>query len=50
MRDGISGQDVLTLILAWAAVYASSVGIHETAVKVESVLTGSTNESGPDIP
>lgn len=50
MRDGIAGQDILTLILAWAAVYAASVGIHETAVKVENVVRDATNATGPDAP
>ena len=50
MRDGITGQDILTLILAWAAVYTSSVGIHETAVKVENVVRGDTDPAGPDAP
>lgn len=50
LRDGISGQDILTLILAWAALYAASVGVHETAVKVQDIVQGTTNEGGPDAP
>lgn len=50
MRDGVTGQDILTLILATAAIYAASVGIHETAVKVERIVTGETDPTGPDAP
>lgn len=48
LRDGISGQEVLVVILAWANLYSAAVGVHETAVKVQAVMTGGTNPSGPD--
>ena len=42
------GQDILVIILAWLNIYTSAVGVHETAVKVQDVVSGNTNPSGPD--
>lgn len=48
VRDGISGQEILIVILAWANLYTASVGVHETAVKVQAVMSKSTDPAGPD--
>lgn len=49
LRDGITGQDILTLVLAWAGLYAASVGVHETTVKAQAVLSARTDPTGPDV-
>jgi hypothetical protein len=46
--DGINAQEVLVVILSWLGLYTASVGVHETAVKVERIATGTTNPTGPD--
>lgn len=48
IRDGLSGQDILTIILAWLGIYTSAVGVHETAAKVQNIVQGTTNPVGPD--
>lgn len=48
LRDGVSGADVLIIVLAWANLYAASIGVHETAAKVQNVLQNKTNPAGPD--
>lgn len=48
IADGISGQDVLIIILAWANLYTASIGVHETAVKAQNIMQGTTNPGGPD--
>lgn len=48
LRDGISGADVLMLILSYFNLYAASIGVHETAVKVTAIARGTTNPAGPD--
>lgn len=50
LRDGVSGQDVLVIIMSWLGLYTASVGVHETAVKVQNVIQGTTNPTGPDAP
>jgi hypothetical protein len=48
LADGLDPEDVLVVILSWLGLYTASVGVHETAVKVERIATGTTNPSGPD--
>lgn len=48
IRDGINAQDVLIVILAWANLYTASIGVHETAVKAQNIVQGTTNPTGPD--
>lgn len=47
-EDGLQGGDILVIILAVFNIYAASVGIHETAAKVENIVAGTTNPVGPD--
>ena len=44
------GQDVLVIVLAWVNIYAASIGVHETAIKVQSIVSNSTTPDGPDGP
>ena len=48
IQDGISAQDVLIVVLAWANLYTASIGVHETAVKAQNIVQGTTNPAGPD--
>lgn len=48
LRDGVSGGDVLVIVLAVFNVYAASIGVHETVSKIGRVASGSTDPSGPD--
>ena len=48
VMDGIAAQDLLMILLAWSALYAASVGVHETAVKVQRIASGTTNPVAPD--
>lgn len=46
--DGVSGQDVLIVVLATVGLYTASIGVHETVVKAERIVSGTTNTTGPD--
>ena len=46
--DGVNAQEVLTVFLAWFGLYTASVGVHETAAKVQRAVSGTTNPTGPD--
>lgn len=46
--EGITAAEVFVLLLSWVGLYAASVGIHESAVKVQAVVQGTTNPAGPD--
>lgn len=48
LTDGASGQDVFIIFLSWLGLYTSAVGIHETAVKAQRIVQGTTNPTGPD--
>jgi len=48
LNDGISGADVLLIVLSIFNVYAAAIGVHETAVKVQNIAQGTTNPDGPD--
>lgn len=49
LNDGVQGGDILVVILAVLNVYAASVGVHETAAKVEHAVRGTTDPTGPDV-
>ena len=46
--NGVNAQEVLTVFLAWFGLYTASVGVHETAAKVQRAVSGTTNPTGPD--
>ena len=48
LEDGVSAGDVFLILLSVVGLYTASVGVHETAVKVQRIATGSTNPDGPD--
>lgn len=48
LRDGVTGQDVFVIFLSWFGLYAAAVGTHETAVKAQNIVQGTTNPTGPD--
>ena len=48
LSDGVDGADILLIVLSILNVYAASIGVHETAVKVQNISQGTTNPSGPD--
>lgn len=48
LADGLDGNDVLLIILSILGVYTSAIGVHETAAKVQRVMSGTTNPTGPD--
>jgi hypothetical protein len=46
--DGVSGADILVVVLAIVGLYTASVGVHETVSKVQRIASGTTDPSGPD--
>lgn len=48
LTDGVDAADVLLIFLSFVGLYTASVGIHETAVKAQSIIQGTTNPTGPD--
>lgn len=46
--DGVTAQEIFTVLLATFGLYSASVGVHETAVKVQNIMQGTTNPTGPD--
>lgn len=48
LADGFDGQDVLIIILSVLGLYTASVGVHETAAKIQRAVTTGTDPSGPD--
>lgn len=48
IRDSISGQDILVIVLSWLGIYTASVGVHETVSKVQRITSGTTDPDGPD--
>jgi len=48
IADGINAQDVLVIILSWLGLYTASIGVHESAVKVQRIASGTNNPAGPD--
>ena len=48
LEDGLDAQDVFIIILSVFNIYAASVGIHESAVKIQRIASGTTNRAGAD--
>jgi len=48
LSDGVNAGEVLKIALATLGVYTASIGVHETAVKVQRIASGTTNPTGPD--
>ena len=48
LRDGTSGNDILKIVLAVVGLYTASIGVHETAAKVQRIAESRTNPTGPD--
>lgn len=48
LSNGLSGADVLLILLSVLNVYAAAIGVHETTAKIQRVASGSTNPAGPD--
>lgn len=49
LTDGVDAGDVFLIFLSFFGLYAAAIGIHETAVKVQRIASGTTNSSGPDV-
>ena len=48
LHDGVDAADVFVIFLSWIGLYTAAVGVHETAVKAQRIVQGTTNPSGPD--
>ena len=45
---GVDAGDVFLALLSLVGLYTASVGVHETAVKGQRMIQGTTNPAGPD--
>lgn len=48
LTDGVDASDVLLIVLSFLGLYTASIGVHETAVKAQNIIQGTTNPTGPD--
>lgn len=45
---GISPQGIVVLVMTWSALGTSAIGLYEAGSKAIRVVSGTTNEAGPD--
>jgi hypothetical protein len=50
LKDGVSANEVLVVVLAWVGVGGLAIGVHEVAVKTQRVLQGTTDPNRADPP